>query len=83
MARGIDVWFDRWEIVGSDNFAQKMAHGIQRCHGALLLLGDRALEGSWTEREYQAWLARQVEPESRVEHAPKPLLIPIEAHERR
>ncbi len=87
MEKDVGVWFDGWEIVGGDNFVQKMDQGLLECRGALLLLSDRSLEGSWTEQEYHAMLARSVEPENRVARSasdgggprPKPFVIPIRA----
>lgn len=61
-ARGVDCWFDGWEIVAGDNFVFKMEDGLRRADGCLVLLtGDGIGEGSWSHEEYAYFAARMVE----------------------
>ncbi|TVS19377.1 MAG: CHAT domain-containing protein, partial [Gammaproteobacteria bacterium] len=76
-ARGIECWYDGWEILGGDNFVAKMDDGLRRAHGGLILCTPSGVgEGSWSYEEFSALMGRVVDQRHRSQ---KPFLIPLES----
>jgi TIR domain len=73
---GLDVWLDRWDIRGGDDFVAAMQDGIAAAHGGLVLLGDQGVAG-WTGEEVAALLYRHVEHQG---PGPRPFVIPVKLH---
>lgn len=72
--RGIDVWFDEWEIVGGDLVVGKMEQGLATCDGAIVFLSEHGVGKRWASEEYEAMLAMI---SSALPDRPKPFLIPV------
>jgi len=74
LARGIDVWFDEWEIVAGDLVVRKMEEGLTACDGALVFVSDHGVGERWAGEEYEAVLAmRHADSPDRA----APFIIPV------
>ena len=71
---GIDVWFDAWEILGGDNFVQKMEAGIDAADGGIVFVGQEGVPPSWTYEEYSALLVKEREHRG---PGPAPFVSPV------
>ncbi|MEX1364137.1 MAG: toll/interleukin-1 receptor domain-containing protein [Nannocystaceae bacterium] len=58
---GLQVWFDLWEIVPGHDVVAKMEDGIDAAHGALVLVSERDMRGSWSYEEYTSFVHAVVE----------------------
>jgi hypothetical protein len=47
MARGIEVWFDQWEIGLGDSVRRKMDQGLGDCTHFIVLLTEASLQTGW------------------------------------
>ena len=64
-ARGIEVWYDDWEIDAGDSLRQKMEEGLGDCTHFLVLLTPRSIARPWVAEEIDAGLMRAVEGSAR------------------
>ncbi|MEG8021515.1 toll/interleukin-1 receptor domain-containing protein [Sphingomonas aerolata] len=64
-ARGIEVWFDDWEIGIGDSLRQRMEQGLGDCTNFLVLLTPRSITRPWVAEEIDAGLMRAVEGSAR------------------
>ncbi|WP_372013900.1 toll/interleukin-1 receptor domain-containing protein [Tistrella mobilis] len=60
-ARGIEVWYDSWEIRAGDSLRQKMDQGLGDCTHFVVLLTPTSIKKPWVNREIDAGLMRDVE----------------------
>ena len=60
-ARGIEVWYDDWEIDVGDSLRQRMEQGLGDCTHFLVLLTPRSITRPWVAEEIDAGLMRAVE----------------------
>lgn len=74
LARGIDVWFDEWEIVAGDLVVRKMEEGLTACDGALVFVSEHGVGERWAGEEYEAVMA-MLHADSRDRLAP--FIIPV------
>ncbi len=51
LARGIDAWWDVWEIRPGDNFVAKINEGLERCECGAVFLSKASMEGAWHQDE--------------------------------
>ena len=65
MAKGIEVWFDEWEIRTGDSLRRKMEEGLANCTHFVVLLTPNSLHKPWVETEIDAGFIRSVGGESR------------------
>jgi len=65
MAKGIDVWFDEWEIRMGDSLRRKMEEGLANCTHFVVLLTQNSLHKPWVETEIDAGFIRAVGGELR------------------
>ena len=65
MAKGIEVWFDEWEIRAGDSLRRKMEEGLANCTHFVVLLTPNSLHKPWVETEIDAGFIRAVGGESR------------------
>jgi hypothetical protein len=65
MAKGIEVWFDEWEIRAGDSLRRKMEEGLANCTHFVVLLTPNSLPKPWVETEIDAGFIRAVGGESR------------------
>ena len=60
MAKGIDVWFDEWEIRTGDSLWRKMEEGLANCTHFVVLLTPNSLDKPWVVTEVDAGFVRAV-----------------------
>lgn len=65
MARGIDLWFDEWEIHPGDSLRKKMEQGLGRCTHFVVLLTSVSITKPWVNEEMDVGLLRAVEGSAR------------------
>lgn len=61
MTRGIDVWYDKWEINSGDSLRRKMEQGLGNCTHFIVLLTPVSITKPWVNEEIDAGLLNQVE----------------------
>jgi hypothetical protein len=65
MARGIEVWFDEWEIGAGDSLRRKMEQGLEDCTHFVVLLTSTSIQKSWVAEEIDVGLMSAVEGTAR------------------
>ena len=60
MEKGIDVWFDNWEIRGGDSLRQKMEEGLGSCTHFVVVLTPTSMTKPWVNAEIDAAFVRRV-----------------------
>jgi hypothetical protein len=65
MARGVDVWFDEWEIGYGDSIRRKMDAGLGDCTHFVVLLTETSLKKKWVNEEIDAGLLAAVEGQAK------------------
>lgn len=60
-SRGIDTFFDEWEIGPGDSLRQKIEHGLSSCTHFMVLLTPRSIGKPWVNAEIDAGFIRKVE----------------------
>jgi hypothetical protein len=67
MAKGIEVWFDEWEIRTGDSLRRKMEEGLANCTHFVVLPHTELppLHKTWVETEIDAGFIRSVGGEAR------------------
>jgi hypothetical protein len=60
MERGIDVWFDNWEIRSGDSLRQKMEEGLGNCTHFVVVLTPTSTTKPWVNAEIDAAFVRRV-----------------------
>src|SRR5688572_11005396 len=65
-AKGVDAFFDRWEILPGDNFVTRLNAGLARAEFFVLLLSEHSLTKVWPKAEQDAATVRMVEENVRV-----------------
>lgn len=63
--RGIDVWYDNWEIRAGDSLRRKMEAGLENCTHFLVLLSPNSIDKPWVAEEIDVGLLRAVEGTSK------------------
>jgi hypothetical protein len=61
VARGLDVWFDEWQIKPGDSITGGIESGISQCDTFVALWSIRAAKSNWVETELRAALRRRVD----------------------
>lgn len=61
MQRGIDVWYDTWEIGYGDSLRRKMEAGLGDCTHFIVLLTEASMAKPWVNEEIDAGLMNAVE----------------------
>jgi hypothetical protein len=65
MARGIDVWYDSWEIRFGDSLVRKMGEGLVDCTHFIVLLTEKSIQKPWVNEEIDSGLMSAVEGKAR------------------
>lgn len=65
MARGIEVWFDEWEIGAGDSLRRKMERGLSDCTHFVVLLTPTSIRKAWVAEEIDVGLMQAVEGTAR------------------
>lgn len=67
MARGIEAWFDKWEIQAGDSLIQKIfTEGLAQCAVFLVLLSPESVSSKWVREELDVALIQRLEGATRV-----------------
>jgi hypothetical protein len=61
MQRGINVWYDNWEIGYGDSLRRKMEEGFGGCTHFVVLLTEASINKPWVNEEIDAGLMSAVE----------------------
>lgn len=61
IARGIDVWWDQWEIKSGDSLRRKIDEGLTRCTHFVVLLSSASATKPWVNEEIDAGLVRKLD----------------------
>lgn len=61
MQRGINVWYDNWEIGYGDSLRRKMEEGLGNCTHFVVLLTETSIKKPWVNEEIDAGLMGAVE----------------------
>jgi hypothetical protein len=61
MKRGINVWYDNWEIGYGDSLRRKMEEGLGDCTHFVVLLTETSIKKPWVNEEIDAGLMGAVE----------------------
>ena len=59
--RGIDVWFDKWEIKAGESITGGIGKGIEECDVFVLLWSAAAKGSGWVETEMRAAIRKRVD----------------------
>lgn len=65
LQRGINVWYDSWEIGYGDSLRRKMEEGLGNCTHFVVLLTETSIEKPWVKEEIDAGLMSAVEGTSK------------------
>ena len=57
---GIDVFFDKWDILGGDSVPREIEKALSECNLFLYVLSPAATESKWVQEEYYAFLYRKI-----------------------
>ena len=60
MEKGIDVWFDNWEIRAGDSLRQKMEEGLGNCTHFVVMLTPTSIKKPWVNAEIDAAFVRRI-----------------------
>jgi len=61
MQRGVNVWYDNWEIGYGDSLRRKMEQGLGDCTHFIVLLTEASIKKPWVNEEIDAGLMSAVE----------------------
>lgn len=61
---GIDVFFDKWDILGGDSVPKTIENALGDCNLFLYVLSPAATKSKWVEEEYYAFLYRKINDHS-------------------
>src|SRR5215469_9468183 len=50
-ARGIDAWWDVWEIRPGEDFVAKINDGLEQCECGVVFLSNASMAGAWHQEE--------------------------------
>ena len=60
-SRGIDAWYDKWEIKPGDSLRRKIEEGIEGADFFIVLLTHNSIKSEWVQTEIDAGLVRRIE----------------------
>jgi len=64
---GIDVWFDKWEILPGDSLIRKIfEEGLAGADAFIVLLSQESVQSRWLQEELDAALIKRIEGVTRV-----------------
>lgn len=59
-SNGVDVFFDKWDILGGDSIPGELEEGLSNCNLFLYVLSPSSVESKWATGEYHAFLYRKM-----------------------
>jgi hypothetical protein len=64
---GLEVWFDKWEIVAGESLSDRIEDGLKRASAFLILMSPNSMSSHWVREELRAALdRRRKEPDFRL-----------------
>ncbi len=66
MEKGIDVWFDNWEIRAGDSLRQKMEEGLGNCTHFVVVLTPMSMAKLWVNAEIDAAFVQRLAGTSKL-----------------
>lgn len=65
--KGVDVWYDKWEIKVGDSIVNKIfKEGLAKCNFFIILLSHNSIESKWVQEELNKALVRKIEGATRI-----------------
>jgi len=66
-AKGIDVWFDKWEIFPGDSLVEKIfEEGLKETHALIVVLSRQSVNKPWVREELNAGIVKRIESRTRI-----------------
>src|ERR1035441_8129414 len=67
IAKGVDVWFDEWEINPGDNPVRKIFdEGLPNCQVVILVMSAKSIQKPWVREEVDAAFVRKVDGQAKL-----------------
>lgn len=63
--RGVQVWYDKWEIKVGDSILWKIEEGIEESDYLAIVISKEAWESDWVRKEIEAAFQKQVEMQAK------------------
>ena len=64
---GIEVWFDKWEILAGDSLIQKIfQEGLAEADAFIVVLSKGSINSKWVQQELDAAMVKRIEGVTRV-----------------
>lgn len=64
---GLEVWFDRWEILAGDSLVQKIfEEGLSGADAFLVLISKHSIDSNWVRQELDVALIKRIEGITRI-----------------
>ncbi|CAN5351500.1 toll/interleukin-1 receptor domain-containing protein [soil metagenome] len=65
--RGVDVWFDEWELLPGDSLVDKIfEEGLQGAEVFLIVISQHSIESGWVREELDGAVVRKIEKQCRI-----------------
>ncbi len=65
--RGIDVWFDKWEILPGDSLVDKLfEEGLKEAEAVLIVISAVSITKPWVRKELNAAVVNQITRQTKV-----------------
>jgi hypothetical protein len=66
-AGGVEVWFDKWEILPGDSLVHKIfEEGLSRADAFVVLISRHSVDSKWLQQELDAAMVRRMEGVTRI-----------------
>lgn len=60
---GIDVWFDKWEILAGESLTDKLSVGLIETNAFIILMSPNSMSSKWVKEELRVALQRRIRDE--------------------
>ncbi len=60
LSRGVDVWYDSWEIFAGESITDKIANAIDNCNVFIILLSIHSKASKWVKEELRIAINRRI-----------------------
>lgn len=65
--RGIDVWFDQWELLPGDSLVDKIfEEGLKHAEAVIVILSQASLASAWVREELNAAVVNRIERQTKL-----------------
>ncbi|MDX9988720.1 toll/interleukin-1 receptor domain-containing protein [Thiothrix unzii] len=79
--KGVDVWFDEWEIFVGDSITNKIQSGLSESKLLIVFLSKDSIKSGWVEKEWQSKMENEAITKKvtilplKVDNTPMPQLL--------